>query len=83
MSDRKLFRISAGTAIDVHLHFSRILLFLELHPDTVELEDGCPRDVRHVGHPGVGDLEFRISNPAQLADVCSLIQRASANGRAG
>jgi predicted transport protein len=57
-----------------------ILVMLKLDPDTVELREGYTRDVRGIGHHGVGDLEVRISSPDQLDGVHDLIRRAYENG---
>lgn len=41
----------------------RILrVYLNIDPDTVELEEGFTRDVRQVGHFGTGDLEVEIES---------------------
>nr|BFD94093.1 DUF5655 domain-containing protein [Kitasatospora sp. Xyl93] len=53
-----------------------ILLYLRLHPDTVELEKGFTRDMRGIGHLGTGDLEVRIASAADLEKAVPLIQRA-------
>ncbi len=73
-------RLKNFASINVCPHSGQILLFLKLDPDTVELTDGYTRDVCHVGHLGVGDLEVRVINPALPDDVTTLIQRASENG---
>lgn len=39
---------------------------LEVNPDTLELQDGFSRDVRHIGHFGTGDLELRIKSAEDL-----------------
>ncbi|MFE9826064.1 hypothetical protein ACFYSH_28700 [Streptomyces sp. NPDC005791] len=53
-----------------------ILVYLRLDPDTVELEEGCTRDMRGIGHLGTGDLEVRIVSAADLEKAAPLIRRA-------
>ncbi|HST72472.1 MAG TPA: DUF5655 domain-containing protein [Kocuria rosea] len=73
-------RLKSFATIDIHPSSGQILLHLRLDPDAVELEDGFTRDVRAIGHHGVGDLEVRISSVAQLEAVYALIQHAYENG---
>lgn len=73
-------RLKSFATINVYPSSGQILLHLRLDPDTVELKDGFTRDVRSIGHHGVGDLEVRITTPAQLEAVYALIQRAYENG---
>ena len=51
-------------------------LWLHLNPDTVVLEDGFSRDVRHVGHWGTGDLELSLHTMEDLRRAKDLIERA-------
>ncbi len=51
-------------------------LWLHLNPDTVALEEGFSRDVRHVGHWGTGDLELSLHSMEDLRRAKALIERA-------
>ncbi|MFJ1545217.1 hypothetical protein [Streptomyces sp. NPDC088246] len=53
-----------------------IMVYLRLAPDTVALEEGFSRDMRDIGHLGTGDLDVRISWPADLEKAGPLIWRA-------
>lgn len=53
----------------------RVLLWLKLNPDTIQLEDGFIKDMRNIGHWGTGDLEIEIRKVEQLARVKQLITK--------
>ncbi|MEU1286114.1 DUF5655 domain-containing protein [Kitasatospora sp. NPDC005856] len=53
-----------------------ILLYLRLDPGTVELKEGCTRNVCGVGHLGTGNLEVRIASSADVEKAVPLIRRA-------
>lgn len=54
----------------------RLLVFLKLNPDSVELVEGFSRDVRSIGHWGTGDLELSLRTPADLERAKHLIERS-------
>lgn len=51
-------------------------VWLHLNPDTVVLEEGFSRDVRHVGHWGTGDLELSLHTMEDLRRAKALMERA-------
>ncbi|MEW1757600.1 hypothetical protein AB0393_13930 [Streptomyces cyaneofuscatus] len=53
-----------------------ILDYVRLDPESVELEEGCTRDMRGIGHLGTGVLEVRIISAANLENAAPLVQRA-------
>lgn len=53
-----------------------ILVYLNLNPDEVELEEGFTRDVRNIGHYGTGNLEVRINNREDFERAKELIARS-------
>lgn len=57
----------------VEIRNKAILLYLNLDPDRVELEEGFSRDVRNIGHWGTGDLEVRIGSMEDFEKVKHLI----------
>lgn len=57
---------------------NRMLLFLKIDPDTVELEEGFSRDVRKIGHWGTGDLELLLRTPGDLHKALPLLERSYA-----
>jgi predicted transport protein len=69
-------RIKNLACVEVHPQSGQLLTFLKVNPDEVTLEDGFTRDVREIGHYGTGDLEVRISSPADLERAKPLIERS-------
>jgi predicted transport protein len=67
-------RLKNFACVEVHPQTKNLLLYLKVHPDSVELEDGFSRDVRSIGHFGTGDLELRVKNADDLAKAQPLIQ---------
>jgi predicted transport protein len=55
----------------------KILLYLEVDPSMVTLEQGFTRNVSNVGHSGTGDLEITMNKPADLEKAKPLIQQAT------
>ncbi|MCD5325379.1 MULTISPECIES: DUF5655 domain-containing protein [Pontibacillus] len=55
-------RIKNFACVEVHPATKKILLYVKVDPETVELEKGFTRDVRNIGHYGTGDLEISISS---------------------
>jgi len=58
----------------------RLVLYLRLNPDHVDVVDGFMRDVRAIGHWGTGDLEIVVSNQDDLERAKPLIQQAYEGG---
>jgi predicted transport protein len=54
-------RIKNFACVEVHPGSGKILLYLKVNPEKVELEPGFSRDVRNIGHYGTGDLEIVIT----------------------
>ena len=58
----------------------KLLVYLRIDPDKVNLVEGLTRDVRKIGHWGTGELEISIKNQFDLEEVKPLIQRAYEGG---
>jgi predicted transport protein len=54
----------------------RLQLYLKLNPDSVTLEEDFSRDVRTIGHWGIGDLELSLRTAADLERARHLIERS-------
>ncbi|WP_322924266.1 DUF5655 domain-containing protein [Paenibacillus campi] len=67
-------RIKNFACLEIFHHKDEIHMFLKVDPDTIQLETGFTRNVRHIGHRGTGDLEVVIANDEQLEKAKSLIQ---------
>jgi predicted transport protein len=59
-------RIRNFACVEIHPQSQKLLLFVKVDPDTVEIVPGFLRDVRSIGHFGTGDLEITISTEEQL-----------------
>ena len=57
-------RIKNFACIEVHPASQKLLVFVKINPDSVDLKQnkGFLRDVRKIGHFGTGDLEMTISS---------------------
>lgn len=66
-------RIKNFVCLEVHPQTEKIVLFLKVNPDEIELEPGFSRDVRNIGHIGTGDLEVSIYNDEDFEKAKRLI----------
>jgi len=55
-------RIKNFACVEIHPQSHKLLVYLKLNPDKIELEKGFSRDVRKIGHFGTGELELTIKN---------------------
>lgn len=62
-------RIKNFACVEVHPQANRLLVFVKVNPDTVELKPGFTRDVRNIGHFGTGDLEVIVKTDDDLEKV--------------
>ncbi|MBT7618164.1 MAG: DUF91 domain-containing protein, partial [Calditrichaeota bacterium] len=53
-----------------------LYFYLNLNPDTVDLEKDFSSDLRRVGHQGTGDLELKILSMEDLEKAKPLIKRS-------
>lgn len=61
----------------VEVQRQRLILYLNLDPtSTSPWNDGVMRDVRQIGHYGMGETEYSLRAPSQLKDAKALIQQA-------
>lgn len=59
-------RIRNFATVKIHPQVGTVLVWVPLNPDNFELEEGFTRDVRQIGHHGIGDLEITISSDEEL-----------------
>lgn len=57
-------------------HKDHITMWVKLDPATITLEKGFTRDVREIGHAGVGNLEITINSIAALTKAEALLLQA-------
>ena len=59
-------RIKNFACVEVRPQTGKVLVYLKINPDSIEIEDGFTRDVRKIGHFGTGDLEVAITSEADF-----------------
>lgn len=64
------------TFASVVVQKNKLLVYLHLNPDEVQLEEGFARDVRRIGHWASGDLVLTVSNKEHLTKAQPLIARS-------
>ena len=69
-------RLKTFACVQVHPHTRAILVYLKVDPDTVTLEPHFTRDVRDIGHYGMGDLEITIRSDADVERAKELVQQS-------
>lgn len=69
-------RIKNFACLELRNHAKKILVYVKVNPDTVQLEDGFTRDMRNKGHYGTGDLEIAIHNAADFEKAKPLFERS-------
>jgi len=66
-------RLKNFACVEVHPQAEKLLIFVKINPDTIQLEKDFTRDVRKIGHFGTGDLEISIRSEADLERAKPLI----------
>lgn len=69
-------RIKNFACVEVHNRTRKLLVYVKVNPDTIELEKGFTRDVREIGHFGTGDLEIAVKNREDLARALPLVEQS-------
>jgi len=55
-------RIKNFACVEVHTGTGKILVYVKVDPESIELEKGFTRDVKKTGHFGTGDVEITLSS---------------------
>ncbi len=80
MSDIKLFQtfrqLKNFACVEVHAQSKRMLIFVKVNPESIQLEKGFTRDVRNIGHYGTGDLEIAVQSDEDLERAKPLLLRS-------
>lgn len=66
--------------ICIEVYNKRVVLYLKLNPEEIDLEEGFSRNVKNVGHYGTGDLAITIKNANDFKKAKDLIVRAYNEG---
>ncbi len=72
-------RIKNFACVEVHPSAGKLVVFLKVDPDTVELIEGFTRDVRSIGHFGTGDLEVTVIDHESLHRAVDLFRQSYEN----
>jgi len=59
-------RIKNFACVEIHPQNQRVVVFVKVDPDSIDLIPGFTRDVRQVGHYGTGDLEINLDDDSDL-----------------
>ncbi len=66
-------RFKNFACVEVHPQTGKLLVFVKVNPDNIQLEKGFTRDVRKIGHFATGDLEITIGSDADLEKAKPLL----------
>lgn len=55
-------RIKNFACVEVHTGTGKLLVYVKVDPESVDLENGFTRDVKKTGHFGTGDVEITIGS---------------------
>ena len=69
-------RIKNFACVEVHPQSGKLLVFVKVNPDDIDLVEGYTRNVREVGHYGTGDLEITVRNQEDLEKAEPLILKS-------
>lgn len=72
-------RLRNFACVELRNQLAKLLVFVRVNPDTVDLEEGFTRDMRGIGHFGTGDLEISIGSMADLEKAKPLFDAAYQN----
>ena len=73
-------RLKNFGCVELRNQVGKLLVFLRINPDTIQIEPGFTRDVRAIGHFGTGDLELTIQSQADIDKAKALFDAAYQNG---
>jgi predicted transport protein len=59
-------RLKNFACVEAHPQAGKLLVFVKINPDKIELKKGFTRDVRNIGHFGTGDVEITLASPGDL-----------------
>lgn len=66
-------RLKNFACVEVHPQAAKLLVFVKVDPDKIELKQGFTRDVREIGHFGTGDVEITLTSTADLEQAKQML----------
>ncbi len=73
-------RIKNFACMEIRNQIGKVMVYVRLNPDTVEVVPGFTRDMRGISHFGTGDLEITIQSLEDLEMAKPLLDAAYMNG---
>jgi predicted transport protein len=67
-------RLKNFACVEVKAASQKLMVYLKVDPDSIDLIDGFTRDVSEIGHFGTGNLEVTIQNVADLDRAQTLFE---------
>ncbi|MDB4818317.1 DUF5655 domain-containing protein [Acidimicrobiales bacterium] len=67
-------RLKNFACVEVKATSQKLMVYLKVDPDSIDLVDGFTRDVSEIGHFGTGDLEVTIQNVADMDKAQDLFE---------
>ncbi|MDA8848159.1 DUF5655 domain-containing protein [bacterium] len=67
-------RLKNFACVEVKATSQKLMVYLKVDPDSIDLVDGFTRDVREIGHFGTGDLEVTIQSIEDLDRAQALFE---------
>jgi predicted transport protein len=69
-------RLKNFACVEIHPQAAKLIIFVKVNPDELNLEDGFTRDVRKIGHFGTGDLEITLRSLENFEGAKELLIRS-------
>jgi len=69
-------RIKNFACVEVHTGTGKLLVYVKVDPESIELEQGFTRDVKKTGHFGTGDVEITIGSMAEFEKAKPLLLKS-------
>jgi len=69
-------RIKNFACVEVHTGTGKLLVYVKVDPESIELEKGFTRDVKKTGHFGTGDVEITIGSMADFEKAKPLLLKS-------
>ena len=72
-------RLKNFACVELRNQLGKLLIYVRVNPDTIEIENGFTRDVRSIGHYGTGDLEITIQSKEDIEKAKPLFDKSYQN----
>jgi predicted transport protein len=69
-------RLKNFACVELRNQAKKLLVYVKVKPESIQLEAGFTRDVRSIGHFGTGDLEITIQSSADIEKAKPLFEQS-------